>query len=227
MSRFNTLIAGLFLAIALPGIANAEVVTVRDNPDNGGSVFATGLGRSVDIQVDGINRHVGAGVFSLQYDAGDGWTDFLTFCLQLSEYLTLPKEHERVAGADYFPSADDREALGILYGNFLDPATGLQNANTAAAMQAIIWEIVQDGADSFDLSAGSFKLFTSDVLSAANSLWALVISGEYDPIDIDVFSAPGTQDLITRTVPLPGSLSLLISGLAGLGFASRRQKAHA
>lgn len=227
MLRLKTVIAGLAAAIALPGLANAATVSVRDNPDNGSSVFASGLGRTISIQHDGVNRSVQAGAFSLQFNDGDGWTDFVTFCLQLSEYLTLPKDHERVAGADYFGSADDLEALGVLYGNLLTADYALKNANTAAAAQAIIWEVVEDGATSFDLTAGDFKLFTQDVLNEAQTLWALIISGDFVASAIDVFSARGTQDLITSAVPIPGALPLLLSGIAGLGFASRKQRNRA
>ncbi len=229
MLRLKTVfagLAGLAAAMALPSAASAATVSVRDNPDNGGSVFASSLGRSVSIQHDGSNRTVQAGAFSLQFDEGAGWTDFVTFCLQLSEYLSLPKDHERVAGADYFASADDRQALGILYGNLLTGDHALKNANTAAAAQAVIWEIVEDGATSFDLSAGDFKLFTADVLSEAQSLWALIISGDYVASAFDVFHARGTQDLITSAVPIPGALPLLLSGIAGLGFASRKQRSR-
>lgn len=227
MLRLKTVLAGLAAAIALPGLASAATVSVRDNPDNGSSVFASGLGRAISIQHDGANRSVQAGAFSLQHNEGGGWTDFITFCLQLSEYLTLPKDHERVAGGDYFGSADDLDALGILYGNFLTTDYALKNANTAAAAQAVIWEIVEDGAASFDLSAGDFKLFTLDVRNEAQALWALVISGDYIGVAIDVFAAKGTQDLITSAVPVPGALPLLLSGIAGLGFASRKQRARA
>lgn len=228
MLRLKTVLAGLAAAIALPGIAGAATVSVRDNPDNGSSVFASGLGRTISIQHEGANRSVQAGAFSLQYDEGDGWTDFITFCLQLSEYLSLPKDHERVAGAGYFGSTGNVDALGVLYGNFLTADYALKNANTAAAAQAVVWEIVEDGATSFDLSAGDFKLFTQDVLNEAQTLWALIISGDFATAAIDVFAASGTQDLITTAspVPVPAALPLLLSGLAGLGFASRKQRAR-
>ncbi|WP_133162303.1 VPLPA-CTERM sorting domain-containing protein [Hyphococcus luteus] len=229
MLRLKTVfagLAGLAAAIALPAAANAATVSIRDNPDNGGSVFATGLGRSISIQHDGSNRNVQAGAFSLQHDENGGWTDFVTFCLQLSEYLSLPKDHERVAGGDYFGSSDDLEALGVLYGDLMTADFALKNANTAAAAQAIVWEIVEDGATSFDLAAGDFKLFTSDVLSEAQSLWALIISGDYLASAVDVFHARGTQDLLTSAVPIPGALPLLLSGIAGLGFASRKQRSR-
>lgn len=226
MSRIKTVFAALALSIAAPGLANAATVSIRDNPDNGGSVFASGFNRSISIQHDGTNRNVQAGVFSLQYDEGDGWVDFYTFCLQLSEYLSLPRDHERVAGADYFASGEDLNALGVLYGSLMTTEYVFKNANTAAAAQSIIWEITEDGASAFDLAAGDFKLFTADVLAEANALWALIISGDFAAGAIDVFAARGTQDLITSSVPLPGALPLLFSGLAGLGFASRKQKAQ-
>ena len=225
MSHFKTLIAGLALAIVLPGLASAETISVRDNPNTGPSVWlASNLHRSVSIQVGGVNRSVQAGVFSLQHSADSGWVDFLTFCLQLDEYPTLPKDHTLVDGATYFPSAADRTALGVLYGNFLTSGTGLQNANTSAALQAIVWEIVEDGASAFDLSSGSFKLFTADVLTAANGLWSMIISGDYSAVKLDVLAADGTQNLLIPSVPLPGALSLLLSGIAGLGFAARMRK---
>lgn len=224
MLRLRTVLAGLALVIALPGLANAATVSVRDNAGNGSSAFASGLHRTISIKHDGVNRTVNAGVFSLQHSSDAGWVDFLTFCLELDEILSLPKTHERVAGTDYFGSAADIDALGVLYGNLMTADFSLKNANTAAAAQAIIWEIVEDGATSFDLAAGSFKLLTKDVLAEANSLWALIVSGTYAATGIDVFRAAGTQDLITSAVPVPGALPLLFSGLAGLAFATRRQR---
>ena len=227
MSRLKTVFAALALSLAAPGLANAAVVSVRDNPDNGGSVFASGFSRAISIQHDGTNRNVQAGVFSLQYDEGDGWTDFYTFCLQLSEYLSLPRDHERVSGGDYFASSDDLNALGVLYGSLMTADYVFQNANTAAAAQSIVWEITEDGASSFDLTSGDFILFSADVLAEANALWALIISGDFMSSAIDVFAARGTQDLITSSVPIPGALWLLVSGVAGLGFASRKKTGSA
>ena len=224
MSRLRTLFAGLAIAAVLPAAADAAVVTVRDNPNNGASVFASGLGRSVSIRHQGVNRTVGAGVFSLQYGTGGSWTDILTFCLELSAILTLPKEHERVDGADYVLDAEDHTALGILYRNFMTPDYGLRNADTGAAMQVVIWEIIEDGAADFNLDAGAFRVLTSAVRHEALNLWALLTSGDYAPARFDVLAARGTQDLIVNEVPAPGALILFGSTiLAGAAIRRRRR----
>ncbi|MEZ5895560.1 MAG: VPLPA-CTERM sorting domain-containing protein [Parvularculaceae bacterium] len=224
MSQFRTILAASAAFFTLAGAATAAPVTIRDNPNNGASVFATGLGRNVSITDNGVNRTVGAGVFSLQYETGAGWTDFLTFCLQLDEWLSLPKSHDRVDGAGYFPDAADNTALGVLYGNLMTSSTGLKNSTTAAALQTIIWEIAEDGASNFDLSGGAFKLNSTDVLAEANSLWAMTVSGNFKPIAFDVFTANGTQDLLVSEVPLPGAALLFGSALAGFSFSRRRRK---
>jgi len=224
MSRFKTIFTAAAALLALSGAAEASLVTIRDNPNNGSSVFATGLGRSVSISHDGVNRNVGAGVFSLQFADDGGWTDFLTFCLQLDEHLTLPKDHQRVDGLTYFPTESDRSAIGALYGNFLTPEIGLQDSTSAAAMQTVIWEIVEDGADNFNLSSGSFKVLTLDVLHKAESFWALILTGDFKPQRFDVFAADGTQDLLTSEVPIPGAFILFGSAITGFAFARNQRK---
>jgi hypothetical protein len=218
----KTFLAGAALSFALPAAADAAVVTVRDNPNNGSSVFATGLGRNIAIRHDGVNRTVGAGVFSLQYGTGGTWTDVLTFCLELSARLTLPKDHERVDGGTYFLNADDRTALGILYGNFMTADYGLKNADTGAAMQVMIWEIVEDGAANFNLSSGSFRLMSEGVRNEAMNLWNLLLSGDFKPIAFDVLAAEGTQDLIVSEVPVPGAFLLFGTALAAGAIRRKR-----
>jgi hypothetical protein len=225
MSRFRTLFAAAAIALVAPATAEAALVTIRDNPNNGSSVFASGLGRSVSITHDGTNRTVGAGVFNLQYNSDGSWNSFMTFCLQLSEWLTLPKEYQSVSGAAYFPNAGDRSSLGVLYGSFLTPAYGLKNSTSAAALQTIVWEIVEDGSENFDLSSGSFRLNSQDVVEQANLFWAMMISGEFQTSKFSVFAAEGTQDLIVSEVPLPGALLLFGTAIAGFGAAKRRRKA--
>ncbi|NNE39482.1 MAG: hypothetical protein HKN14_01040 [Marinicaulis sp.] len=56
MSWFDAVLAGAAAALIFSTQASAAPVMVRDNPDNGESVFASGLGRSVSIEHDGVAR---------------------------------------------------------------------------------------------------------------------------------------------------------------------------
>lgn len=224
MSPFKTFFAAAGAALALSGAANAALYSVRDNPANGSSVFATGLGRSVSINYMGTSSTVGAGVFSLQFGNDRGWTDFLTFCLQLSERLTLPKEHQLIDGDAYFPNAANRTALEILYANFMNSGLGLKDATSAAAMQTIIWEVIEDGAANFNLTSGAFRLYSADVRDKANAFWNLILTGQLKPVKFNVLSARGTQDLIVTEVPIPGGIFLFGSAVAGFAFARRQKK---
>jgi len=216
-------LAGLLFAAAAPMTANAATVLVRDNPATGPGVFYAGLGERIEVYDNGYRR-VSAGVFGLQYSEDNStWIDFLTFCLQIDEWLTLPKLHDRIAGEDYLTAAQ-RDALGILYGHFMTGDRALANATSAAAMQTLIWEIMQDGVMNFDLSAGSFRVYTDTVLTRANELWALAVNGGYQPVRINIFAAAGTQDLITSPVPIPAGLPILLTGMAALRLVSRRSK---
>ncbi len=228
MFQLKTILAGAALSL-VAGAATAAPVAIRDNAhDNGASVFADGLGRNVAIGLEGERSRVRAGVFSLEYESQtQGWTSFLSFSLQLSERLTLPKAYEHVEGRAYAADAADRAALGALINNFLTEDLGLADATSAAALQVIVWEVVEDGSDRFDLRRGDFKVLTRGVRARADTLWGMIADGladeAYDNTAFNVFSAEGTQDLILET-PIPGAISLILSGFAGLSLAARRRK---
>ncbi|NNE39481.1 MAG: hypothetical protein HKN14_01035 [Marinicaulis sp.] len=134
------------------------------------------------------------------------------------ERLTLPKLHERVSGTDYNSNDGDFEAFAALVNNFLNSSTGLENSTTAAALQVIIWEIIEDGATSFDLEVGAFTMNTESVRDVANSFWMAIANGDFTKSSFDVFAARGTQDLITFDTPLPGALPMLLTGFAGFSY---------
>ena len=169
MRLFKTLLATAAITIAGATGANAATVLVRDNPNDGPSVFTSGLFQTVNVTYDNamdvsVTRNVNAGVFSLQYDDGGAWQDFLTFCLQISESLSLPMEHERVDGATY--AGANAEAMGIIFGNLLNDTHGLLDGTSAAAIQTMLWEIVEDGANNFDLQMGTFQVNSESVAPA-------------------------------------------------------------
>ena len=224
MFRFKTLAASLACALALPAGASAATLTIRDNPDNGASVFHEGLAQSVKIEYLGGRQSVTAGVFGLQHETDDGWQDFVTLCLQIGERLSLPKGYERVAGDDY--AGENAAALGTVFTTFFSDPAQISDAKTAAAVQLIVWEIMEDGADNFSLRQGNFKVWSRSVRLHANDIWVNMIAN--GPAgDFDVFAANGTQDLLVAETPLPGAALILLSGVAGLRLASRRKTAPA
>ncbi|MBT8472090.1 MAG: hypothetical protein KJN99_05760 [Marinicaulis sp.] len=82
----------------------------------------------------------------------------------------------------------------------------------------IIWEIIEDGATSFDLEVGAFTMNTESVRDVANSFWMAIANGDFTKSGFDVFAARGTQDLITFDTPLPGALPMLLTGFAGFSY---------
>ncbi len=222
MKKLITLLASSLIAATMVASASAASLTVKDNPNTGRGVFFENLYSTIEINT-GTDRRVNAGVFALQYgsNAGTSFTDFLTFCLQVNESLTLPLDHDRVTGEVYF-SEEDRKALGTAYGSMMTEEYALADGISAAAMQSIMWEVAEDGATSFDLSSGAFILLTQDVRTKAEEFWVLIQSGTLPFIGFDVFIASGTQDLITTETPLPGAALFMGTGIAA--YMSRKRK---
>jgi len=82
---------------------------------------------------------------------------------------------------------------------------------------------------SLDSSSGLIKITTSlnSILAIATVTFAQAATMGFGFVDWIRFEYAGTEFVVASIsdVPLPGALPLLLSGLAGLGFAARRKKA--
>lgn len=88
---------------------------------------------------------------------------------------------------------------------------------------------VGGGNTSLDSSSGLIKITTSlnSIVSVVTMTFAQAASNAFGLVDWIRFEYAGTEFVVASIsdIPLPGALPLLLSGLAGLGFAARRKKA--
>lgn len=184
---------------------------------------SNGLKRNVTFSLDGqADRRVTAGMFVLDQRAhnqsGSSWEQFYSFCLQPDVWL-MPFSNPYTA----YDSASSgyNTKLDELWGrNFASVASDV----TAAAFQVAVWELAYDGDGS--LSTGSFQLTSGGQVNQLASQWLSEIDGTGPLGNITILrnnpNMADRQDLITASVPEPGSMALVLLGLGGLVARRRR-----
>ncbi len=227
MQTFKIMVAALALGAASAlSPASAATVNVTQQGTNAFVDASGGNGwyQSTSYSLNGTNRSASAGLFRLTGTSSNGAVqDFLAFCLEPLETLTLPKDH--TVGSSLSTSVLDR--LGALMSNAFSLVTGSQSA---AAFQMAAWEIANESNGSLNLSNGGFKLTkaNSGTQSLAQGWLNAIASGQWTSGgNVTILSASGTQDLLTNIapVPVPAAGVMLLGGLAGLGALRRRRKA--
>lgn len=222
--RLAALGAGLFLS-AFAGAAQASIVEVRPDASITPDVFIPALIGQVEIQYGTEVYSVTTGPFAMEKrNPGDSfWTQFVSYCLELRQNLNFPAEYSQVGSSSYFNDSATADALGTLVNLIFNENVGFADNLEAMAMQLVLWETIEDGAGTFDLTDGLFRVLDTDAVSRAESIWALVTSGNFQPVQFTVLASANSQDLIDfNVVPVPGALLLFLSGLAGVRFAGRR-----
>lgn len=222
LRTFLAVAATAVMAVAPAGAATVNVTM------QGKTAFQDGSGQNAWYQdasysLNGVNRTAAAGLFRLTATGADGSVqDFLAFCLEPLETLTLPRDHT-VGSALSAPILD---RLGALMSNGFALVTG---ATSAAAFQLAAWEIANEGSGTLDLSKGAFRVTsaTSAARNLAQSWLNGIASGTWAAAGpVTILSAAGTQDLVTdiAPVPVPAAGVLLIGGLGALGAFGRRRR---
>lgn len=228
MTRFKILLATIAIGTAAAmAPANAATVNVTKQGSNAfvDAAGQNGWWQGASYSLNGTTRTgMAAGMFRLKATDSKGKiTDFLAFCLEPLEWLTLPKTH--TVGSPLSASVLDR--LGALMSNAFSQVTG---SASAAAFQMAAWEIANESSSSLDLSNGAFKMTSAQVSTQGLAQGWLnnIASGSWTSNGrVTILSAPGTQDLLTNIapVPVPAAGIMLLGGLAGLGALRRRRRA--
>jgi hypothetical protein len=228
VSKLKIILATLAIgaASALAPASAATVNVTRQGPN--AFLDATGQNgwwQGVSYTLNGTSRSgVGAGMFRLTATDSQGRAqDFLAFCLEPLEWLTLPRDH--TVGSPLSTPILDR--LGALMSNAFSLVNG---SASAAAFQMAAWEIANESSGSLNLGDGAFRMTQANATSqnlAQNWLNSITSGYWISNGRATILSAPGTQDLLTNIapVPVPAAGVLLMGGLAGLGALRRRRKA--
>ena len=241
VSKFAVALATA-LTIACGGsIASAASFTVKQQ--NASNVFKDASGQnawqqSATVKLGGDQKSVGAGLFrltALDRVAQGSVEDFTAFCIDLGGWLSLPAEYSHFS-TDFTQGALTK--IDRLLSN-----VAVTNAETAAATQLTLWEIVTDGqgADLLNLGTGGFRVVSSSAKTLAGKYVAALndpskwttMTGGWTFIQTPDFTANNKtygQDLVAldlKPVPLPAAGWLLLVGVAALGATARSRRTSA
>jgi hypothetical protein len=203
MKKF--VVALLAALVISPTVASAGTIQMK----------WTGTGSGMNVEVAGLGS-VFAGELTWKLD---GALDIFSYCVDFTNPLGLTQTASldnvsALTGA----SADTGKKVAWLYDTYAGAARG--NNFNAAVLQVAIWEVI--GGNAFSLSGLSALTVGLSAQNLINSI------GDYSRADatwlnVDTRTSKG-QDQVTRSVPEPGTLLMLFSGVAALALRRQRRR---
>lgn len=203
--------------VSLATAATASTITVtRQDP-----LFGTNnaLARNVNINFNGANNYVSAGMFHLTGSNGVG--DFLAFCVDLADKLGKPSQTVEEK-SDLF-SGNVLSNIDKLFSSVIGTSTMASVINSgvkAAGFQIALWEIISDDG-SLNLGTGKFQLKEDNkgtVWTQAQEYLNGLANADTGKQTLTFYYSEANQDLVTGnpndlqepgTVPVPDRKSVV------------------
>ena len=181
--------------------------------------------RSISYVWNGKKRSHGAGMFRME-DADTGHS-ILAFCIELAQALRSFATYDSMS-----PNTTTNAQLENIDRLFTSGYASVNDADSAAGFQLALWEIMSDtdSADGLGFDSGTFQTSgTSGAYVAAASFidnigtatGGYTLSTLHNNVAQDLVSA---SNISPAAVPVPAAGVLLLTGLAGAGFAGRRRR---
>lgn len=229
------LIRGAVVAAFCAGAMLAQAGTVNLTG------WTYGSGGAVDVSTPAYNGQGGGFTGTLSgFGAPFDSNSFQTYCVELTQQFNFGasmSDYSIIAGAAntewnlYGGNAATTSArLGQLM-TYVNTTGAVTNASQSTSLQLAIWNIIYDTDNT--LLGGSFKMLSGinsnpgfTLASYANTLLSDSLN-TVSNLNVYVLKSPTNQDfLITTAVPEPSTYALLLAGLAGVGFITRRRRAQ-
>lgn len=210
----------LFAGLSASG-ASADVITAR---------FTSSYGKTMNINSPVLNGDVNTVLFNWtrQDSPGPGIdstiaSTFNSYCIDLAQNVSGNTNYTFTVKTPIEHGFTSNQEV-MLRRLFADRLPLVNSANTSAAFQIAVWEIVHD--DDFNLASGSFRVTGTGTPVTTAAAWLQEIAApsyftENWLPELAVLHSSTAQDQIT-IVPAPATGAL--AGLVLMGLASRRRR---
>jgi len=216
--------------------ATADVIEINN--------FWAGKG-NVTIDFTGVNWHDGSTVTSLhEYGGAGGFLTynltadplreegFQSFCVDIFHSFNFAVQSNDILQPATIISTTAAADLGRLYTNHhAEIDSHGSSAANEAAFQLAVWEIVNEGSGTYNLTSGGFKASGTGSALAQSWLTELVVASTSDysaniwTVQSMLTTGHGyAQDVVVfSAVPEPQTYAMLLAGLGLIGFSARRR----